>query len=142
MFTLEDMSIAHARFTCWPVILSLPNYQLQMDHGGLLPLWIMDGYPLVILDSHWKWRFVVDCPIKHGDFPQLCLIARGKKKSDKPITIGYVAWDLRVSLTISATWIQHDVSMMVSLRGLELASALKETPQTNLWLSVGFMFDA
>ena len=30
------------------------------------------GYPLVISHSYWKWPFIVDFPIKNGDFPLLC----------------------------------------------------------------------
>ena len=30
---------------------------------------IVKVHPLVILHSYWKWPFIVDLPIRHGDFP-------------------------------------------------------------------------
>jgi hypothetical protein len=34
----------------------------------LLPI-SFKGYPLVNKHSYWKWPFIVDLPIKNGDFP-------------------------------------------------------------------------
>ena len=39
---------------------------LLMEHWETL---MLNGYPLVMSNSYWKWPFIVDLPIQNGDFP-------------------------------------------------------------------------
>ena len=49
--------------------------RLGRDVDAMMPWWwVLDtnsyyDYPLVNQHSYWKWSFIVDLPIKNGDFP-------------------------------------------------------------------------
>ena len=46
------------------------RFKSQDFYGRLRNNWNKSGiYPLINKHSNWKWPFIVDLPIKHGDFP-------------------------------------------------------------------------
>ena len=61
---------------------SLAHEEIELDNQIIkdkiaIPVSSNKNYPLVIKHSYWKWQFIVDFPMKKGNFPQLCWITRG-----------------------------------------------------------------
>ena len=71
---------------CWNMRWWCNGIWLRDNHGilwismndmmvGCVWKWRWNKYPLVIWHNYWKWPFIADLPIKHGDFPSffVCL---------------------------------------------------------------------